>query len=243
MLRTILSDLEPVRRVILSMLKPTDIVSLVQAIHIITTPFERRKYLTWTREAFGGIDWVNILKEEGCTITVVGKDLALFERCIKTWSYCPVKLQLLIVIKHPISTPEEYFGKHCHIFRDMEGACSWAMTPELVMGDSLSHIAVMFTENNTRVELDGNWTDKLLATQQISSHDTSNEFSNYTWYSNLHEASPSLDQTPPSHDTLGGVVSVLRKHGEAHKFLLSSGRSKAWTYVATQRGVPLTIGA
>ena len=109
-----------------------------------------------------------------------------------------------------------------------------------------SQIIVMFTTRNTRIELDEFWTDNLLVTQQdgqiIRIQNVSEEsdgLHNYTWYTNLHSFEPAIVQSPLSHNTLSGVVKVLRTYGEANKLLLSGSKFKAWTYIATKDGTSL----
>lgn len=45
MFRSLLSDFEPVRRAVLGELKPTEIISLTQAITLPTTSYKRSYYL------------------------------------------------------------------------------------------------------------------------------------------------------------------------------------------------------
>ena len=73
MLSSIIANFEPIRRNILQMLKPTDIVALWMATKLIITQSEKRAYLSWTREVFEGQCKLNQLLSDGCAITVVGK--------------------------------------------------------------------------------------------------------------------------------------------------------------------------
>ena len=98
MLSSIIANFEPIRRNILQMLKPTDIVALWMATKLIITQSEKRAYLSWTREVFEGQCKLNQLRSDGCAITVVGKDLNTFTQAMRSWDYRPCGLRLLIVV-------------------------------------------------------------------------------------------------------------------------------------------------
>lgn len=243
MLRELLCNIEPIRRTLLGLLKPSEIVSLVAATRLILTAHERRKYLDWTREAFQNTNWVEQLVKEGCLITVVGKDLATFANDIRTWHYNPEGIKILIVITRPRASSEQHIEKL--ILDGVETCCDpnaisqtpRPVSPYLLLQDA--RIAVLLTTSNVRVDLDVLWTDQLLVTEPTRSHNT-DIISNYTWFTNMHENIPLLTKSPLSHSNLSSAVGVLQTHGEAHKFLLSSG-NQAWIYVATKNGVPLTV--
>ena len=243
MLRELLSNLEPVHRTLLGLLKPSEIVSLVAASSLILTAHERRKYLDWKREAFQNTQWVEQLVNEGCMITVVGKDLATFANDMRTWHYNPEGIKILIVVTRLNASSEQHIEKL--ILDGIETCCDpnaisqtpRPVSPYLLLQDA--RIAVLLTTSNVRVDLDVLWTDRLLVTELNRSRNT-DIISHYTWFTNMHENISLLTKSPLSHSTLSSAVGVLQRHGEANKILLSSG-NEGWIYVATKNGVPLTV--
>ena len=239
------------------MLKPTDIVALWMATKLIITQSEKRAYLSWTREVFEGQCKLNQLRSDGCAITVVGKDLNTFTQAMRSWDYRPCGLRLLIVVKHPTMSPQQHFRKCQSFLESISQRYSWTfgsdVAPDRIRGSSWvkevdSQIIVMFTTRNTRIELDEFWTDNLLVTQQdgqiIRIQNVSEEsdgLHNYTWYTNFHSPNPSISKSPFSHNTLSGVIKVLRAYGEGDKLLLSCSKFKAWTYIAAKDGIQVTV--
>ena len=175
------------------------------------------------------------------------KDLNTFTQAMRSWDYRPCGLRLLIVVKHPTLSPQQHFRKCQSFLESISQRYSWTfgsdVAPDRIRGSSWvkevdSQIIVMFTTRNTRIELDEFWTDNLLVTQQdgqiIRIQNVSEEsdgLHNYTWYTNFHSPNPSISKSPFSHNTLSGVIKVLRAYGERDKLLLSCSKFKAWTYI------------
>lgn len=88
------------RSTVMSMLRPMDIIRLVFASGIRTTPTERKKYIGLWRQIFFDMRWVNVLKEKDCIVTVVGKDLRRLHTAIQNGDYTldASLLKLVIVI-------------------------------------------------------------------------------------------------------------------------------------------------
>lgn len=243
MLRSLVSDFEPVRRALLAMLKPSDIVSLMQATGLVTTDYERRQYLQWTREVFHTMKWVNKLKVEGCTITVIGKDLHDFNRAVRSWSRVPSTLRVLIVVNCPSWATTKLLRELHSLGESLSMPYIWTVESNVPPTDNATRhnpseqACVIFTSRNTSIELDPAWSEKVLAMEQS---DEISDKHNYTWYTNLQEPTPWLERSPDSHHNLRGIVEVLRRHGEEGKFLLSSRKYKSRTFFATSQGIPLT---
>ncbi|CZS92424.1 uncharacterized protein RAG0_02911 [Rhynchosporium agropyri] len=249
MITLMMANFEPIRRNMLQMLKPMDIVALWTAIGLAITPFEKRTYLSWIREVFEGVNELRQLRSEGCTITVIGKDLNNFTQAIRAWKYRPGGLTLLVVIKRLGLNPQQHIDQRRSFLESIsEKHCctsGTSITPDRVRASSWkketdSQIIVMFTARNTRIELDEFWTERLLVTQRhsekssIGSSRVGDGLHNHTWFTNLHTPDPSIIESPLSYNTLRGMVEVLRACREGDKLLLSSNKFEAWTYIKTK---------
>jgi len=105
-------------------------------------------------------------------------------------------------------------------------------------------MVVVFATHIIRVDLDLDWTDKILlnyvngsiTTDLEAAHmDSLATLRSVTRYANLHEQIPILEITKPSCKSMREVIQILRRHGEGDKFLLASG-SKTWIYISTKHG-------
>jgi hypothetical protein len=201
----VLSDFEPVRRTILSMLKPVDVVSLVLAARITTTAWERSKYLNLFRHMFSDDIWMEKMKKSGGTVSVVGKDIRRFHRALRTWDYHTLndKMNLLLVVKQPMLTPQAHFQENGNLLDNIDGTCLW--TTGFTVGPTICkrsnadsenlEVYVMFTNRNIRIALNAEWTNRLLySTESLIPVDNLGAVTpeifrsarNYTWVSNLH---------------------------------------------------------
>lgn len=117
MLSSIIANFEPIRRNMLQMLKPTEIVALWTATKFNITYFEKQAYLSWTRENFAGECELNQLRSNG-RVTVIGKDLNTSTQAIRSLKYRPGGLRLLVVVKHPTLNPQPHFEK-CQSFSNL----------------------------------------------------------------------------------------------------------------------------
>ncbi|KAH6714010.1 hypothetical protein BKA61DRAFT_607062 [Leptodontidium sp. MPI-SDFR-AT-0119] len=148
--------------------------------------------------------WVNKLKVEGCTITVIGKDLHDFNRAVRSWSRVPSTLRVLIVVNCPSWATTKLLRELHSLGESLSMPYIWTVESNVPPTDNATRhnpnaqACVMFTSRNTSIELDPAWFEKV-----------------------LEEPTPWLERSPDSHHNLRGIVEVLRRHGEEGKFLLS----------------------
>lgn len=248
MLAQVLSRVEPVRSIILGMLRPVDIVSLVFATGIPTTPWERPKYLTLFRQVFWDDSWVETLRANGGTVSLVGKDLRRFHEAIRAFDYKSLKrkINLLLVVKQPSLTPQAHLGSNSYLLDTIDGTCSW--TTDFTIGptsnrksngnDSELEVYVMFTNRSMRIALDAVWTDRLFYhTESLLPIDDAEALGpglrnarNYIWYDNTQEkvsglSASAIEMAPLSRNTYWGVGSSLRAQGTM-RFLVKRRRSQ-----------------
>jgi hypothetical protein len=93
------------RDLLLSMLRPMDIVSLLTATCVTITKVERAKYLILWRQIFFDMKWLDILKANGCTVTVLGTDFGKLVSAIRRWDHTlnTSTLKYVLVISPPLS--------------------------------------------------------------------------------------------------------------------------------------------
>jgi hypothetical protein len=160
----ILFNCEPVRQGILGMLKPVDIVSLVFAARIVTTPWERTKYMTLFRQLFLDDSWVEKIRGGGGTVSIMGKDLRRFHEGLQTWDYHSLKnkINLLLVVKQPSSTPQAHLQANGYLLNTIDSTCLWmtnsvtgSLNYKRVNGhESNLEVYIIFTNHNIRIRLD-----------------------------------------------------------------------------------------
>jgi len=154
------------------MLKPVDVVSLVLAARITTTAWERSKYLNLFRHIFSDDIWVERMKESGGTVSVIGKDIRRFHRALRTWDYHALndKMNLLLVVKQPMLTPQARFQENGNLLDNIDGTCLW--TTGFTVGPTICkrsntdsenlEVYVMFTNRNIRIALNAEWTNRCI---------------------------------------------------------------------------------
>jgi hypothetical protein len=244
----ILLNCEPVRQGILGMLKPVDIVSLVLAAQIVTTPRERIKYLTLFRQLFFDDSWVEKIRGDGGNVFIMGKDLRRFYEGLQTWDYYSLKnkINLLLVVKQPSLTPQAHLEENGCLLDTIDGTCLWTTSftvgPTNCKKSNGDHTNVevytIFTNRNMRIALDNVWTDRLFFNNEnlIAVDDTEalgpglRNARNYTWSSNSQEninglSLAAIEITPLSRNTYWGVGSILRTQGNI-RFLVKRRRTQ-----------------
>lgn len=75
-LHTLFTVLTPTREILLSLLKPSEIMSMCIVTGNILTDIEKNKYMYPLKEIFHSLDWMNILSGCGDTISFQGSDLS-----------------------------------------------------------------------------------------------------------------------------------------------------------------------
>lgn len=75
------------RSLLMSMLRLMDIARLVFATGIRVIPAERAKYMAMWRQICFDMQWVSILKDKDCKITVVGNDLRRLNSALHRGDY------------------------------------------------------------------------------------------------------------------------------------------------------------
>ncbi|KAH8787535.1 hypothetical protein F5882DRAFT_402903 [Hyaloscypha sp. PMI_1271] len=115
------------------MLRPMDIISLIKSTGLCTTPLERRTYLIWWRQMFFDMKWVSVLKEQHCTVTIMGNDQRRLDEALRTGD-CRLdanKLKLIVVIgelQEPKRTSRSYEHSRS-IINSFDTRVTWHQVP------------------------------------------------------------------------------------------------------------------
>ncbi|KAE8442189.1 hypothetical protein EG329_003777 [Mollisiaceae sp. DMI_Dod_QoI] len=197
------------------------------------------------------MEWLREL-DRSCTITVIGKDFKDFQMALRTWDWSRLRedMRLLIVVKG--HERQEIDSMTPSLMRWIDVHNVWTRASDVPPRDYASaepaRLCVIFTARNLRIDLNLAWTEGLLessvskpaANETVVRNSSLNVMHGRTWYINIHETIAKLETSPLSHNTLSGMVGILRMHGEEDKFLLSSAGYKGWTYIASRNGVAIS---
>ncbi|CAM6002538.1 unnamed protein product [Sphagnum balticum] len=121
--------LYPLRRCLLGMLRPMDIISLATAAGIELTDVEKKKYLVFWKQMFFDMNWLQILRENSFTATIMGNDIRRLYNAIQKEDYTidPSLLKLVIVICETKASPASAYRES--ITASFDTTTAWHETP------------------------------------------------------------------------------------------------------------------
>ena len=210
-------------------------MSLVFATSLITTTWERSKYLNVSRQVF--FDNIQVEKTigSGGTITFIRKDLKNFQEALQNWDYHSLKhkMNILLIVKQPSLKPQAYLEENGHLLDTIDG--TYLQTTNSTIrptncqksnGDNNLEVYVILTNRNMRITLDTIWTKRLFYnTENLIAVNNDKALTkdfrqarDYKQYSNLHEnisclSLSAIKMTPLSHNIYWGAGSILRAQG------------------------------
>jgi hypothetical protein len=161
----------PIFDTVMIMLKPLDIISLALATYNRVRPSRGMShiYMKWWRQIFHNMRWA---EQNGRKITIIGKNLARLQECLKSWTYDKTaqRLDLVVVVQETLLTwdPDE---KRQGLLQSIDEEIPYASTDteRLVRRfETPIQMCVIFLEDNICIDLDWTWLDKLLEQIEIS---------------------------------------------------------------------------
>jgi hypothetical protein len=159
-------QLLPFRDELMSMLRPMDLISLIRASGMPITKAERTKYLALWRQIFFDMQWVAVLKERNCTITVIGNDMRRLHTALARGDSALDTSTLKIVVVIGETQESRSYQHSRYIIQSFDGTVAWHEIPADAGGSSLKidqnateiQVCVLSALRGSCTDLDHTWT-------------------------------------------------------------------------------------
>jgi len=121
----------PLRKRLLRMLRPMDIVAIRKATGLQLTGMETNRYMVWWRQLFLDMKWADRLTLYHCTVTLIGNDLGRLNEAIRSMDYTfdASHLKILVVIREPNRVQRRVYGNNHDILPAFDALTAWHEVP------------------------------------------------------------------------------------------------------------------
>lgn len=139
----LLNSIYPIRRRLLLMLRPMDIVALVKATGIQMTDDECHKHMVLWKQFFFNMTWVEELAKIHCTVTIIGQNVGRLHTAITTWDHTldATNLKFAVAIGEKESTETRPYARSQELLAAFDATTSWSEVPTFDEGsiNAISH--------------------------------------------------------------------------------------------------------
>jgi hypothetical protein len=247
MLASIILRYEPVRAVLMTYLRPSDIIAFTTALGLKISRNERAHHMQLLCEIFSSTCWISDLASRGMTATILGKDLHYLDIAIRSWNYSalPRRMRLIIIVQNDLLRTKiqtaSHFKRNSISMEYVLGQGFWT-TDSLIppVQDAPAENCMPFPLvcgifcQQRRITIDALWTEWLF---DAPNH-LEMERDSRTWYINAHESHPTVEITEGGCRGHRDIYSIVKRLGGENKLLAVHSKSIGRTFVlSTERGL------
>ena len=119
------------RKSLLMMLRPLDILALIKARAVVITPIERKRYIVLWRQFFFNMAWVNDLLMNNCTVTLIGSGLGALHKAIASMdeNFDPTTVKIIVAISETYLTVPRPFSNRQDTLAAFDAITAWHEVP------------------------------------------------------------------------------------------------------------------